>query len=642
MAAKASILKELQAEELLAPPGLREGIAANARAKYYLSLLQLAQAHAESPEIAGDLHEERESCGIDDASLDEVVPSSRRSGEDTYQIRGVKSIVTRALEDVGRMIAPLREASHDQTEAFETRLRQLGGRADVGSSTASRRALASLSASNREEADSVHLLVMDVHKELHDLESRSAPESVEGVRAFGLQDEDRPLVEAFDRGVQRTRKLKFQHPGLSSTASRSGPRLTIENDLGETTAHVLIVRIEGLRSEIVHSDIHLPRLRFFQESLSKFSVTWNDTSARAPRGKLDTDLFYECVGAFVAKDAAEQAAFLEWVGSRLVFLIDWNRARKQLRSFVNKDASLTLLRDAAAEELGHRAFLEMGGARLVYDAMAAVMRNPLRFGERLDGVLGAETASSFLAVVFRITAHGMLEGRSRSLIAEQVRAEFASAYQAGGDRLLGLLLEHARMVVELAGALRDVVGKSGSERGEIAQAAKERERKADQWVAEVRRVVSRSTTEHATIRPVIDAADDAADGLEEASFLLAILPENTALGSEYEGALRDLVACLLSSSEAYLAALQAAGRVRSRADKDAIYPFLETIERVVAVEHETDRVEREAIAGLARGSVSDGRIVIVAARAASALEDAADALMHAAYRLREYTLGEEP
>src|SRR5262249_23990518 len=144
------------------------------------------------------------------------------------------------------------------------------------------------------------------------------------------------------RGVSQTAKLKFQHPGLTTTATRSGSRLILENDIGETAAHVLVLRVEGSKIEIVHTDVHLQRLQFFQGLFSGVPVSWKDTNARAARGALGAGLFYECIGTLEAADAARREAFLQWIGSRLVFLIDWNRARKQLRSFVGKEEALGL------------------------------------------------------------------------------------------------------------------------------------------------------------------------------------------------------------------------------------------------------------------------------------------------------------
>ena len=76
-----------------------------------------------------------------------------------------------------------------------------------------------------------------------------------------------------------------------------------------------------------------------------------------------------------------------------MFLIDWNRARKQLRQFLRGPDRLALLLSWAAEtEIGHRGFLELGGARLVNQAIEATAGSSMHFGDRLCDVLGdAET-----------------------------------------------------------------------------------------------------------------------------------------------------------------------------------------------------------------------------------------------------------
>ncbi len=50
------------------------------------------------------------------------------------------------------------------------------------------------------------------------------------------------MVAAFMRGVDRTRALKFNHPGLETSAVRSGSRLVIQNDIGTTDAHIVVIR----------------------------------------------------------------------------------------------------------------------------------------------------------------------------------------------------------------------------------------------------------------------------------------------------------------------------------------------------------------------------------------------------------------
>ena len=68
-------------------------------------------------------------------------------------------------------------------------------------------------------------------------------------------------------GVNRTAKLKFNHPGLATTATRAGGRLVIQNDIGTTDAHVIVIHVEGLTVSVTYTDVHAERLAFFQDML---------------------------------------------------------------------------------------------------------------------------------------------------------------------------------------------------------------------------------------------------------------------------------------------------------------------------------------------------------------------------------------
>ena len=73
-------------------------------------------------------------------------------------------------------------------------------------------------------------------------------------------------------------------------------------------------------------------------------------------------------------------AYLTFLGSRLVFLIDWSRARKRLRTFAPWRVCLEVLRWAADHDYGHRGFLSLGGEQLIFDALETAGRLPLRRG----------------------------------------------------------------------------------------------------------------------------------------------------------------------------------------------------------------------------------------------------------------------
>jgi hypothetical protein len=134
----------------------------------------------------------------------------------------------------------------------------------------------------------------------------------------------------------------------------------IQNDLGTTDAHVLVIRITETQAVVTHTDIHLQRLRFFQSLLEDTRIEWDELRSHQGSVIAKGDLFYVARGRFEADSTTALESFLERLGSRLVFLIDWNRARKRLRLLVPNERAVRILRWAADHELGHRAFLDYG------------------------------------------------------------------------------------------------------------------------------------------------------------------------------------------------------------------------------------------------------------------------------------------
>ena len=228
---------------------------------------------------------------------------------------------------------------------------------------------------------------MDLHRELNRLQARIASESVDGALVYDITDADRVLVAAFMGGLNATAPLKFDHPGLGTTATRVGDRLVIQNDIGTTDAHVIVLHVVGLTLSVTYTDVHVARLRFFQSLLVPVGFEWNARpSAQSSPG------FELTVGQVTARDARELAERLSGVGSRLVFLIDWNKARKRLGRFLKKSDAIAVLKWAADHNVGHRAFLQLGDVRLVYTAMERAARAQIRYGARLDEILGREAA----------------------------------------------------------------------------------------------------------------------------------------------------------------------------------------------------------------------------------------------------------
>ena len=113
-------------------------------------------------------------------------------------------------------------------------------------------------------------------------------------------------------------------------------------------------------------------------------MAWEDTRSRSDKA-IEGGIYHLASARFEAGDDGELARFLEHLGSRLVFIIDWNRARKRLRRLVGRRAAIELLRWAAERGYGHMAFLRAGADGLVYDALEFAGGRAVRAGESLAG-----------------------------------------------------------------------------------------------------------------------------------------------------------------------------------------------------------------------------------------------------------------
>jgi len=98
--------------------------------------------------------------------------------------------------------------------------------------------------------------------------------------------------------------------------------------------------------------------------------------------------------------------------------------------------------------------LELGGERLVYDALEQAVRTPLRYGEPLYEMIGTDVAQDYLCYVLQTTAMGMLKEQSVALIRDQIRAELFNHFRSADQRLLTDAGRHASIIGQLAGGLR--------------------------------------------------------------------------------------------------------------------------------------------------------------------------------------------
>jgi uncharacterized protein Yka (UPF0111/DUF47 family) len=641
MSEKTRIVATLGEKRLLLPFLLNEALAANDRAKYRLTLLQTSRAHADSPDSAfPDLRTERLACGITDAAYDDVVAGTVRRDGGVYVLPGAEELCSALRADLEAMLAPLEGARVPGMELFQARLKEMSATSWLGADGAITGLTITLLASgDREGGDSLHLLIMDMHKALNRLQAEIATETIDGALAYGLRADDRSLVSAFMKGVNRTRALKFDHPGLETTATRVEAKLVIQNDLGTTDAHVLVVHVEGRCVTVTYTDNHLPRLLFFQAMFSEWGVAWGDVHSRTDQAFAD-GVYHLCVGTFTASDKADLKAYLTHLGSRLVFLIDWNRARKRLQLLVPRAEALALLSWAADNELGHMAFLKAGGERMIFAALQFVAGGSFTYGVTLAEILGKEAAVSYLRFIIRACTQGLLGNRPLALIRDEARVELYTYYHSAQQGLLDLASEHAALAVEIATSIRD--GLLASSRTgtlpsfeRIGRRAKEWERMADELVIRARELAEQSEQAEA-VRQLLETADDITDELEEAAFHLTLLKPGSLL-EEIRLPLATLARLLVEGAQEYLKAVENTRGIHRSGSPDDMRDFLAAVHRIVAIEQQSDTAERAVRKALVESS-EDYRQAFVIAEVAKKMESAADALMHTGMILRDQIL----
>ena len=330
---KTRIIEHLGQADVLLPSLVAEALAANERIKVRMSALQAAAEHARDP--AGpipDLAAECRGAGIDPSATESLVSSAKISADGRIAAPNLVELGKAILADLSAMIyaveigaPPEGKSAADRVSALNVQDR-LASLVDITPTE-----IAQLTGVTQAGHDSLHRLVMDLHKALNRLTANCAEEVVAGAHAYGPLPNDRLALEAFMRGLASTADLKFDHPGLGTTAMRSGKRLIIQNDIGATDAHVVVIAVESNTVTVTYTDVHRARSTFFANLLSDFDLQWSGTDQQRAQGQGEDGIFYLVTGIYVADTSVRRDACLEAVGRSLVFLIDWNKARKALR-----------------------------------------------------------------------------------------------------------------------------------------------------------------------------------------------------------------------------------------------------------------------------------------------------------------------
>lgn len=639
MIGKRSIIEELGNNDLLLPGLVNKALIANDRIKYYFTLLQTARSKAENPNIEyPDLRVERVTAGEKNTEMDSVVDASSKLDRDVFRIPSLDIIIGSINECIESMILPFNISGKSEGELFTGRFKKLSGslpESDSGSITDED--IAIITSGERDHGDSIHILVMDMHRSLNRLQEEIAGEIIDGAGTYLLEESDRAIVEAFMKGMNRTSPLKFGHPGLGTTATRSDNKVLIQNDIGETDAHVMVIHVEGMEVSITYTDIHMPRLLFFQSLFDNFNVRWEDTLSKDGEGRFEKKIYHLSVGKYAASTPEDLEGFLEHLGSKIVFLIDWNKARKQLRNFMKNKDSIQVLRWAAENEKGHRGFLVLGGEQLVYDSLEAASRIPIKYGEPLYQVMGREKTIEFFKWVLERSSTGLIEKQTHLFIEDEIKAELLKYFHSAHENLMELCSEHASMMVEMAILLHDsFLNIQYTTENEIirenAIRAKKWEKEADELVNRVRSL-SRRIEVAEFFSGLIVIADDVVDYLEEAIFLTTFVPESIR-SNNIRTSLYSMSEIHLRGCQEFLKALYASQYIGRSSSQEEMQNFLRSVNLIFNIEEECDDALRNTRT-IILTECADFRESYVAREIAGNIEAATNSLMKAAFTIRD-------
>ncbi|MCP3463366.1 hypothetical protein [Bradyrhizobium sp. CCGUVB23] len=636
---KTQIIRELGQGDMLLPSLVAEGLAANDRIKVRMSALQAAHQHAEAPDRpANELAVESRAAGIAPAAIATLIAGAHLIGGGRLAAPNLAKLMKEIQDDAATMIRAVSAGAPADGEKANARLNAIRGAGLLETSNEIEIArIARLTGVTETEADSLHRLVMDLHKQLNRLAANCSEEILSGAHVFGLHAEDRGAVESFMKGLNETRALKFNHPGLDTMATRSGGRLLIQNDIGTTDAHVVVIAVKKNAITVTYTDVHFARAKFFISLFDRFEANWSGLDRHAAVGLGEDNSFYLITCQYQASHASGRNEFLAAVGAALVFLIDWNKARKLLRTWVTKDDATRILEWAARNRIGHRSFLELGGNELLGSAVRNAAPTRIGFGERLDQALGRSAAIDFLKAALRASTDALLEGRSVRMVRDQIEADLVRHFERVDGALLAVVIRQIGLAHDIVAAVSRHIAalQAGlpADRKELTRRCGHIEQKADRIALETRKEVSRLNA-RPTIGQLIDRAEEAIDEFEQAGFIASLMPDLT--DEALLAALVELCTIGLMATEAAATGLAAATDVPEgrRADSE---DALSAVTRLIDAEHAADSRER-AITALVFSGGFDVATSLSVLELARAIERATDRFAGFGHLLRRHIM----
>lgn len=642
---KEKAVAALGQQSLLMPAWVKAALLANDRLKLYLTMLQAAAQHAGSPEAPlADWGRELAQVGLHDCGWLQDLVKTAYQDDQTLVIPQLGQLLDALAADLSIMARPLCDgarAGHPdllaRRDLWLQRFHAMEDDEGLG-----RESLADLTHGNRKSGDSLHLLVMDLHKQLNAMASEIATENLDGAHVWQIEDADRPLIQAFMRGLQRTAPLKFSHPGLDTAVTRDGARLLIQNDIGTNDVHVLVIEVEQHTVNLTYSDLHAGRFDFFRQMLEAIGFEWTVSSPMTSDG-LNAGKSYQVGRAtFKAGQDGVLKDGLEALGSRIVFVIDWNRARKRLQNFVSKAQAVAILQRAAKEEWGHIAWLLAGGERLVFNTMQSVDSEAFRVGDRLDEVLGEASASALLLELMRISSSILRQQQPVALVADEARMLLARVLRQRTFEF-DLLADHAAychaLALALCDALENGTAVDADQSASLVVRAKTWERQADHLLMDARQRAERQSRWLPVVE-LLEKSDDVADALEEAYFIhsMTLAEPLSGLPAPVNEVLRRLADTTLAAIQDQVKAIEIARHVSERSDPADSELFLQTLWRMLRAERLCDDLSRQARQTIVRTLHASPAGLLLASDLANTIEKATDGLLAAGYALRQMVL----
>jgi hypothetical protein len=176
-------------------------LAANDRVKVRMSALQAASHHAQQPDRpATDLHVECHAAGIAPAALTTLIGGAHLAGDGRMAAPNLARLMKEIHDDVAAMIRAVNAGKPSEGKTMDARLAAIRAAGTLEASNEIEIArIAKLTGVAQDGADSLHRLVMDLHKALNRLAAGCSEEILAGA-CLQPAPEDRAPVEVSCRG----------------------------------------------------------------------------------------------------------------------------------------------------------------------------------------------------------------------------------------------------------------------------------------------------------------------------------------------------------------------------------------------------------------------------------------------------------